>query len=183
MLTAAVCLTAAPFFNSCSEDMTVNSIPHDNSGIAGTYRLSSFGINVEDGVTPGTYIPTTADLNGDMVESQNLVAESACYGEGYIRLNANHTYGRYYTYFDGTDCVDALREAGVWTREGDVVTLSSSLTNGDPTNPQGMSMDTYTMDLTYSEGGGTLTGSREQIDYMVGTNFGNGKVDFIYTKE
>src|SRR5690606_35561817 len=101
------------------------------------------------------------------------------YGEGYIQLNANHTYERHFTYFDGTECATDLKEAGVWSREGDVITTTSSSFNGDPT----VALDVYSTDFTYSESAKTLTGSREQVNYLIGTNFGNGKVDFIYTKE
>jgi hypothetical protein len=177
MFTAAVCLSAAPFLTSC-DDITDDSLPTDGSGFAGTYRLNAYAINDEDFANPGTYIPAEADINGDGTASHDLTAESSCYGESYIEFNSNHTYSRFYTYSDGAGgCTTALREAGVWSREGDVITLTSSATNGEP---DGIGMETYTQEFTVS--GGTITGSREQVDNFVGTGFGSGRVDYTYTK-
>ena len=180
MFTAVVCLSAAPFFTSCNEDdSTETPIPVDGS-VAGTYKLNAYGINDEDFANPGTYIAATADLNNDGTFSHDLTAESSCFAESTIKLNANHTYSRVYSYPDGTGaCVIALREAGVWSKVDNVITLTSSVTNGEPGSQGGM--DVYSMDFTYSDAG-TLTGSREDVDYGVGTGFGVGKIDFGYTK-
>jgi len=178
MFAAAVCLSAAPLLTSCDTDMQANPIPTDAS-VAGTYKLTSYGINDEDSANPGTWIPAMADLNGDGTESHDLTSESSCYGDGSIKLNANHTYSRFYSYSDGAGgCTTAMREAGTWSRVDNILTLTSSTTNGEA---DGGGMDVFSTDFTYSESG-TLTGSREDVDNFVGTGFGIGKVDYVYTK-
>lgn len=179
MFTAAACLSAATFFTSCNDDSTSNPIPIDGSGVAGTYKLSSFRINDEDSANPGTFIPATSDLNGDGTASNDLTAESSCFGESYIRLNSDRTYTRIYSYPDGTGaCTTFTREAGVWSRVDNTITITSSDTNGEQT---GSGQDVYMMDFVFSESG-TLTGSREDVDYSIGTGFGVGKIDFGYTR-
>jgi hypothetical protein len=177
MFTAAVCLSAAPFLTSC-DDFTDDSPPTDNSGLTGTYKLTSYGINDEDDANPGTYLPAEADLNGDSVSSHDLTAESSCFGESSITFNSDHTYSRTYSYSDGAGgCLTAYREVGVWNRTGDVVTITSSATNG---NVDEIGMDIFETEFTVS--GSTITGSRAEVDNFIGTGFGIGKVDFGYTK-
>jgi hypothetical protein len=176
MFAAAVCMSAAPFLTSC-DDFTDDSPPTDNTGFAGTYKLTSYGINDEDALNPGSYIPAEADLNNDGTMSHDLTAESSCFGESYIRFNSNHTYSRMYSYPDGLGgCLTAFREAGVWKRVDDVVTITASATNGNP--------DEYgdIFETEFTVNGDMITGSRAEIDNFIGTGFGIGKVDFGYTR-
>jgi len=178
MVVAAACLAGAPLLTSCHEDRfdTFESLPVDNSDFPGTYKLTSFGINDADG--NGGYAAISEDLNNDGTPSHDLTAESSCYGDGQIRFNPNHTYARTYGYFDGTACATPILEVGTWSRSNDTISISSSDTNG---TPEGTSMELYTMDFIVS--GNTISGSREEIDYNIGKDFGTGKVDFVYSKQ
>ena len=178
MLAAAVCLTGT-FFIAC-DDAASPTPPVDNTSLPGVYKLTSFSISkIDNSTTPPSYVADAADLNGDSIESQNLTTESSCYGEGYIKFNSNHTYERTYSYGSSDACTAGVREAGVWNRSGDVITITASSFNGNPQE----SVDPYSAEFTYSEGGQTLSGSRVDIDNMIGTTAGVDKVDFIYTKQ
>jgi hypothetical protein len=150
MLSAVACLTAA-IFTSCSEDE--NSLPVDNSGIAGTYRMTSYNI------------PTAVDYNEDGTTSTNLMTESDCFVDNYIKLNSNHTYARTDNYIDlstGLPLCAPYTETGVWKRTGDVVTLTSSDSNF---------YLPYDTELTYS--GDNLNISMTAVDYPGVDDFGN----------
>jgi hypothetical protein len=168
MMTAAVSLSAAAVFNSCSNDDEF-SIPNDNSGIAGMYRISSFNV------------PAT-DLNADGTASTNLLSETDCYNSNLVKLNKNHTYAMTDNYVDassGAQVCTEYAETGVWKRDGDVVTLTSSESNGYTSH------DTA---LTYSEGAGTLTNAQTEGIYPGFDAFGNlidatGEISYVYTKQ
>jgi hypothetical protein len=178
MVVAAACVAISPLLTSCHEDKfdTFESLPVDNSDFPGTYKLTSYSINDDDG--NGGYVSISEDLNGDLVESHDLTAESSCYADSFIRFNPDHTYARNYGYFDGTACATPILEVGTWKRSNDTISISSSDTNG---TPEGTSMELYSMDFIVS--GNTLTGSREGIDYTIGRDYGTGKVDFVYSKD
>lgn len=171
MLTAAICLTAAPFFNSC-DDMTDDSIPTDNSGVAGTYKMSAFNI-------PGDAI----DFDANGTSSNNLVTESDCFNTNILRLNNDHTYTKIDNYVDMSTgvaiCAD-FTETGVWSREGDVITTTSSSSNG---------YEPYQLVYTYDEGAGTLTDA--EVDYTYPTidavsgsqTTAIGDVNFVFTRD
>ena len=120
MATAAICLTVAPLLNSC-DDMTDDSLPVDNSGIAGTYKMTAFNI------------PTGVDYNTDGTTSTNLLNESDCFVDNYIKLNRDRTYMRVDNYIDlssGLPTCAEYSETGVWKRDGNTITTTSSDTNG-----------------------------------------------------
>ena len=171
MLTAAICLTAAPFFNSCS-DMTDDSAPTDNSGIAGTYKMTAFNI-------PGDAI----DFDGNGTSSTNLVNESDCFNSNILRLNADHTYLKVDNFIDMSSgvaaCADFL-ETGVWRRDGDVITTTSSSSGDNGLEP-------YELTYTYNGDTGTLTESETDFTYPT-IDIGSqstavGDVNFVYTKQ
>jgi hypothetical protein len=167
IMTAAVSLSAAAVFNSCSEDDEF-SIPNDNSGIAGTYRLSAFN-------TPAT------DLNADGTASTNLLNETDCYNNNLVKLNKNHTYALTDNYVDasgGTQVCSEYAETGVWKKDGNTITLTSSETNGYTAH------DTM---MTYSDAG-TLTNAQPEGIYPGYDSLGNlinavGDVNYVYTKQ
>jgi hypothetical protein len=167
MLTAAVCLTAAPFFNSC-DDFTDDSLPTDNSGIAGTFKMTAFNT------------PTPVDYDGNGTSSSNLLDESDCFVDNYIRLNSNHTYARIDNYIDLSSGVPACaeyNETGTWKRDGDLITTTSSDTNGY------LPYDTE----FNSAGGTTLTINYVDVAYPGVDDLGNpttlnGDVNYVFTK-
>ena len=101
-------------FTSCTEDE--RTIPMDDTGTAATYRLTS--VNV----------PTTPDLNGDLVGSANLMTETACYNDSFLRLNPNHTWRLQYNYAlasgGAIECQDIIT-TGTWSRAENTITLGS----------------------------------------------------------
>lgn len=168
MFTAAACLTVAPLLNSCESDFTENNIPVDNSGIAGTYRMSAFNI------------PVAVDYNADGTASTNLVNESDCYVDNYMRLNSDHTYARVDNYIDLSSgiptCAEFL-ETGVWKKEDNVITTTSSAADGF--NP-------YETEITY-DGGDVLTISYTNADYPGVDGSGNpqtqqGDISYVFTR-
>jgi hypothetical protein len=164
MFSAVACLTAA-VFTSCNDEE--NTLPLDNSGIAGTYKMTSFNT------------PTAVDYNEDGTTSSNLTTESDCFVDNYIKLNSNHTYSRTDNYIDlasGTPECTAYSESGVWKRDGDVITLTSSDTNG---------YLPYDTELTYS--GDNLNISMTAVDYPGADDLGNpallnGDVTYGFTR-
>jgi len=166
MLTAAVCLTAAPFFNSCT-DMTDDSGPTDNS-VAGTFKMTAFNI------------PETIDFDGNGSSSNNLVTESDCFNSNILKLNSDHTYRKVDNYIDvstGVAVCTEFVETGVWSRVDNVITTTSSTSNG---------YESYQITYTYSDSG-TITES--EADYAYPTiDSGNpvtavGDVSFVFTRQ
>ncbi|RZJ30599.1 MAG: hypothetical protein EOO48_04540 [Flavobacterium sp.] len=169
MLTAAICLTAAPFFNSCN-DMTDDSAPTDNSGVAGTYKMTAFNI-------PGDAI----DFDNNGTSSNNLVSESDCFNSNLLRLNSDHTYLRVDNYIDLSSGVAAcaeFSETGVWTKDGDVVTTTSSTSNG---------YESYQTSYDYNSGSGTMTLAAPNFTYPTidsgSQTTAVGDVNFVFTKQ
>lgn len=167
-IAAAVCLSAGALFTSCNEDET--SLPTDNSGIAGTFRLSSFNV------------PVATDLNADGTPSTNLLSETDCYNANFLRLNSDHTYAKTDNYDDASTgtltCTD-FAETGTWKREGDVITTSSSTTNG---------YSPYDTVYTYSDASGTLTNQQTEGVYPGYDDFGSlmnitGDINYVFTRE
>lgn len=167
MLTAAVCLTAAPFFNSCVGDD--ESLPTDGSGVAGTFKMTGFNI------------PMSVDYNADGTASSNLLSESDCFATNIIKLNSDHTYMRVDNYIDlssGLPTCAEYSETGIWKRDGDVITTTSSDTNG---------YLPYDTEFTYS-GDNTLTASYVGENYPGADVDGNpmtleGDFNYVFTRQ
>lgn len=167
MATAVICLTAAPFLNSC-EDMTDDSLPTDNSGIAGTYRMTAFNI------------PMAVDYNTDGTSSTNLMNESDCFVDNYIRVNSDHTYARVDNYIDlssGLPTCAEYSETGVWKRDGDLITTTSSDSNG---------YLPYDTEMVY-DGNDGLTISYTNVDYPGADSSGfpttlQGDVSYVFAR-
>lgn len=167
MFTAAVCLTAAPMMTSC-DDMTDDSLPSDNSGVAGTYRMTAFNT------------PTAVDYNGDGTSSSNLVTESVCFTDNFIRLNSNQTYTRTDNYIDlssGLPACAEYSETGVWRWEEDKLVTTSSDTNGY-----------LPYDTEFVVSGEVLTANLVDVAYPGADDLGNpmtlqGDVSYVFTRD
>ncbi len=162
VMLAAVCVSAAAFLSSCEDDQF--SVPMDGSGTSGTYKMTAFNI------------PESVDFDANGSSSSNLVGEVPCLNDDYLRLNRDHTYikiDNYIDYSSGSAVCTEFTETGEWKMDGDVVTTTSSETNGYAS-----------YDTQYTLSGGVLTNSYDAYDYPIDEFTGsNGAVSFGFTKQ
>ena len=119
-------ITTGVINNVSFTDSTTTPTPVGTS-VVGTYLMTAFN----------TSVPT--DLNADGVASTNQMNETSCFNNSLLVLNANNTYTANSKGVDITmsgsnsvmSCSTDPDDAGTWVLNGNVITLTSTVTPGD----------------------------------------------------
>lgn len=169
-------------FTKYTDDDQDNGENADNDGENDDENNANFWLLGNFNLT-SMMVPTAQNLDNDGDNSNNLVSESTCYGQSYLRFNADGTYQEERVVpvisdnFLSLSC-QTQTTFGTWMRNGNIITTTrTSSGSGSATTTYNFNATTHLLTRTDNSGSFPSFSSGTSLYSML-----DGAVNYTYTR-